>query len=231
MKLTDLEFWNLLKNRLGIPYTFFEWEYDTTLKYVKDVSMREFSQYVPHKKYIRVTSADLVPDTHGDYKIPYDGEIITVINVLLPNSDIIAGFPINPIISGMDSAIDYSVRLQESAPGINMSSALQVGWELLDTGIIKLIPGRTIDSFLLEAEVAHIGFDTIPPRFGKDFIDLSIGSIKEAIGEVRSKYAEIQTPFGSIQLNHDTLKNEAETVRSRIIDRLNQLPPNIHVTN
>ena len=49
------------------------------------------------------------------------------------------------------------------------------------------------------------------------------------LGIIRSRYTEMQTPFGTINLGADTLLNQAESMRSKIIEEFMTLPPNVIV--
>ena len=226
MQLTDMEYWNLVKRNFGIPYTFFELSYEDVISYMKEYSMRYISQYIPHRVWVTLTTADHYDKETGLVNIPYDGEILSVSDVVTSNSDIVAGYPINPIISDANSAIQYASDVTMAKPNIALSSAISFTYEFVEPKQLRLYPIHNVTIATIELTVAHTSLDTIPSRFGRDFIDYAIADLKENLGVIRSRYSEYTTPFGVINLNSDSLINQAETTKSRLQEKFQTIPPN-----
>ncbi|RLD40773.1 MAG: hypothetical protein DRI86_14660 [Bacteroidetes bacterium] len=226
MQLTDMEYWNLVKRNFGIPYTFFELSYEDVISHLKEYSMRFMSQYVPHRVWVPLVIEDHYDPTTGLVTIPYDGEILSVVEVASSNSDIVAGYPINPIISDAASAIQYVSDVTMAKPNIALSSAIAYTFEFVEPNQLRIYPIQNVTMATIELTVKHKSISTIPARFGRDFIDYAIADLKDNLGVIRSKYSEYTTPFGVINLNSDILKNEAETTKSRIQEKFQTFPPN-----
>jgi len=231
MNITSLQFWNLIKRRFGIPYTFFELSYDEVMQIVKEKTMRLFSQYVPRRVYVPFKANEArIQDGVGEYRIPYDGEIISVIDFYTGNNDVIVGYPISIISTEISDSTDTFVQMMQSMPNINASSAVFKTWEFLEPNIIKVIPGSFgFDIGLVYMEVLHKDLSTIPGRFAHDFIDLALADIYDTLADIRSKYQQIMSPFGDIQLNPDIMRSQAENLRAKVYERLISLPPNVIV--
>ena len=231
--LTPLKMWNIIKQRFGVPYTFFELDVDQVIQYIRDYTMPYFSQYVPTKVYVYMDHTNLKSDPAGQqsvFEIPYDGTIVTVVDVLQDANRIITGHPITPILSG--SVVDKIIAIQESNVRWKMSTSLNFTWEFVAPNQLKVFASSDMLSaayFILELEVAHTEFSTIPGKFERWFTDLALADVMDMLGSIRTKYQDFQTPFGTVQLNGDALKNEAEQLRSRVLEKLDTLPPNTHV--
>ena len=226
MKLTDMDYWNLVKQNFGIPYTFFELSYEDVIEYMREYSMRFISQYVPHRIWVTFNIKDQYDPNTGLVNIPYDGEILSVVDVVSSNSDIVAGYPINPIISDAKSAIQYVSDVTMAKPNIALSSAISYTFEFVEPNQLRIYPIQNVTIVTIELAVTHTSLDTIPARFGRDFIDYAIADLKENLANIRSKYSEYTTPFGNINLDTDSLRNAAETTKSRIQEKFQTLPPN-----
>ena len=229
MRMSEFEYWNTVKRIFGIPYTFFELTFDQVIDHLKTVTLPLVSQTIPFTDYVYISpKTDILErgEQQSVLKINYDGEIHSVVNVYTSNLDIVAGFPINPIISDTNSAIDYSMDITKAKPNMQLSSAIYFTWEFIEPNLLKLFPPASTDNIIIEIRANHKSLETVPSRFRRDVIDLAIADLKDLLGNIRSRYTEYATPFGTINLNADALKNEAETTRSRIIEKFNQMPPN-----
>ena len=230
MQLTDMEYWNIVKKNFGIPYTFFELSYDQVIEYSKMYSLRGISKRLPHSIYIYIDESNLInrDNQRSEFKIPYDNDIHSIVAMYGTNSDIIAGFPINPILSGVDDATQHLTEIMNAKPAIQSSSALYNTYEFIEPNILKIF-GAIPTKIILKLNVNHTSFETLPARFSRDCIDYCIADLKEMLGIIRSRYTEMQTPFGTINLGADTLLNQAESMRSKIIEEFMTLPPNVIV--
>lgn len=229
MQVTDMQYWNIVKRNFGVPYTFFELDYEEVINYAKTYSLKGISERLPHTMYLYVDPEKDLLQRDGqtsEFIIPYEGDIHSIVNMLAPNADIIAGMPINPIISTIDDATNYLVDIMEAKPGMQLSSAIYKTFEFIEPNILKVhgaIPGMIV----LKICVNHTSFETVPSRFARDCLDYCIADLKEMLGNIRMRYTEMQTPFGTINLGGDALLNQAEQIRSRVLEKFNNLPPNL----
>ncbi len=229
--LTSVKLWNIIKQRFGVPYTFFELDAHEAIQYIRDYTIPMFSQYVPAKTYITMDSSNIVDTGQSSvFVMQYDGSIVTVVDVISDQSQVITGHPVSPVAP---SDVTHMVtQIQDSNIRQKMSTTLNFTWEFLPPNQLKLFPpsimlGATY--FIVEAEVFHKDdFSTIPSRFEAWFIDLAVASIMEVLANIRQKYANgsYQTPFGTIDLSPDTLLSQSEQIKSRVLEKLETLPPN-----
>jgi len=228
MNMTFMELYNIIKRRLGIPYNFFELSYEDFVDIVKNKTFRFISQYIPARKYIPFNADDARLDgVQGVYKIPYDGEIISVIEIYTSNLDLAVGYPMAIMNTDMNSTIQTAADVMQAIPNILSSAAVYKTWEFIPPNQLKIFPATFGFSIcVVYAEVKHEDLSTIPATFGHDFIELVLSDVYDTLADVRSKYQQISSPFGDIQLNPDSLRTQAENLRAKVYERLVSLPPN-----
>ena len=231
MNMTNLQLFNAIKRRLGVPYTFFELDFQDVVAILHEKTFRYFSQWIPARGYATINAKTArVEGLKGTYKIPTESDIVSVIDIYPSNSDLVVNYPLTPINSGFEQSTQMVVKTLEAIPNLETSSALHYTWEFMLPNMIKLFP----DSFGFQAmvvyfEYVHESLETIPNTFGGDFFNLILADIYDTLADIRGKYQQISTPFGDIQLNSDTLRSQAENLRSSVYERLQSIPPNIIV--
>ncbi len=227
--LTELKVWNFIKQRFGIPYTFFELNYDQTIWYIKNYTLPYFSRFVPYKTFRRFSPELKI--TNSTWKLPVDDNesVISVVKIYQPNNLVIVGYPIQPIVSGYDAVINYLYDITEAEVSAKYTKVTNLQFEFIPPNLVKIVPVQDLSNCVVELELVHKDFTTIPAQFERYFLDLAVADIKDVLADIRSKYSEITTPFGTINLNADSLKSEAEQIRSYVIERLETLPPNIEL--
>jgi len=231
MNMTFLQLFNLVKRRLGVPYTFFELDYEDVVAIVKEKTFRFISQWVPARGYLLMEAKKArVEGLKGDYILPTEDDIVSVIDLHPSNSDLVVNYPLTPINSGFSDVTQMVTQNMEAIPNMMTSSALHYTWEFLSPNRIKIFPADFgFEIMIVYYEYIHNSLETIPNTFGGDFIDLVLADVYDTLADIRSKYQQISTPFGDIQLNADTLRSQGENLRSRVYERLQSIPPNVVV--
>lgn len=226
--MTFMELFNIIKRRLGIPYTFFEITYEDFVSIVKDKTFRLISQNIPARKYIPINAdRDRLPGVKGTYKLNYDGEIVSIVEVRVSNLDLALNYPMSIMNSDMETTTESVAQVMGAIPNIQTSGAAHYTWTYMPPNLIKIIPatfGFQVGYALIE--VKHEDLSTIPGTFGHDIIELVLADVYDTLADIRSKYQQVSSPFGDIQLNADTLRSQAENLRSRIYEKLASIPPN-----
>jgi hypothetical protein len=228
MNMTFIELYNIVKRRLGIPYTFFEISYEDFVNIVKDKTLRLISQYVPKRIYVPFKAKDArVEGTKGVYKIPYDGEIVSIIDLYVSNLDLAIGYPMPIMQTSIEESTNVVTDILQAIPNLLTSSIVYKTWEFLPPNMIKIFPaGFGFEVGVVYMEVLHEDLSSVPGTFAHDLIDLVLADVYDTLGDLRSKYQQVNSPFGDIQLNADTLISKAENLRSKVYERLVSLPPN-----
>ena len=231
MNMTNLQLFNAIKRRLGVPYTFFELDFQDVVAILHEKTFRYFSQWIPARAYVTINAKTArVEGLKGTYTIPTDKDIVTIIDIYPSNSDLVVNYPLTPINSNFEQSTQMVVQNLEAIPNLETSSALHYTWEFMLPNMIKMFP----DSFgfqmmVVHFEYVHDSLETIPNTFGGDFFNLILADIYDTLADIRGKYQQVSTPFGDIQLNSDTLRSQAENLRSSIYERLQSIPPNVIV--
>lgn len=216
-----------IKTRLGHPHFGIEIPDEKIWAEVVNKAIPLFSKYVPHTAFKHLTAADRDPNIPTLYYLNNEDGVISVKNVLLPQSiAFVTGHPWL-FVPNYDNIPEYIIQI-DKARTTERYSVFNISWEFIPPNKLYIYPSRVSNfTFLVRYEKNHPkDLSTIPTRFITDFIELTLAIVKEMIADYRSKYQTISTPFGEINLNVDAMKSEAIETRDKILERLSQLPPN-----
>lgn len=226
--LSDALVLKFIKSNLKIPYTYFELSDSELLDYIKEFVLKmEFSRYVPLERaaYVDVNdSSYIVQNMRSVYYIkePEDAAILTVIELYLPNTDIVLGAPPIPIFSFGE--LDQNIMDMTKAYCAKPFSMFDYTWEFMHPNMIRVnpVPG----SFTVKYEREHTDFATVPNQWRQEFLYLALGRIMVLIGNMRDKFKDIPTIYGPLNLNADTLLTRGDDMANKQIDKLQMLPMN-----
>jgi len=226
--MVHMQSWNnvvdYIKKNLGVPINMLELSGDEIIKYLKEHTLVEFSQYVPNKRYYVLSNDDLVDSARQKYKINVNDYIIDVVKIYTFESTYPQSAPAprpGTILNTVMFA-KFEQMVQSLSPVIT--------WEFTPPNYITFFYIGTVEGLmpmLVEYSTTYENLNEMPPDLYPWFKKLCLADIKILIGSTRTKY-QLATPFGQIMTNGEMLRQEGMQERQIVIDNLmNNIPPDI----
>jgi len=220
-----------IKLSLGLPSGFIE-KTDAEIKeWIILTTIPAFSQYFPDTAVagIDVNQAKYRTDNHNVYKF-FDTEVpeLPIFDIRFchfsQEGDLMMGHPIEGVW-GMGELREWAVYVF-TARFTKQFSSFNFTYKFIQPNKVRIdgyehIGGTGYVAVEYEREQPH-DLRKIPNAMKKDFMDLALADLKIQIGTIRTMYGDsaITTPFGDIPLRGDTLKQEGNELRDKIIDKL-----------
>lgn len=220
-----------IKRQLGFPHVGIELSDDDIEMEIKMFVIPEFSKYVPHENEVVLDTEDPEVQTESSnvYKIfdPDGCSIMNVQKVIFDGNDLYSrGYPFTDPYASAELAMTYVQKIDEVETAMIFSGAATT-FKFIQPNKIRIYPTVASKYITVRYERTHPeDLSTIPAEFETEFLNLALAHIMIICGSIRNKYQTITTPFGDIPLNAD-IRERGETIKQNIIDKLNQLPPNI----
>jgi hypothetical protein len=223
--------WNTLlsyiKKKVGAPLNLLEITDDDIYNTVMDDVIPALSQYIGKPLWLRLTSSNLASVTSAENSNTYDIPVptgVTLVDVVEAYySDSSTIWDSYGEIIGILDPRDV-VMSNEYNDMVNYLSTVQ-SFRFLYPNKISFDEELDGDA-ILECKAIHTDLSTIPGDIFYDiFRDWCLAEIKENILAMRSKYESLTAPFGEIRLNWQKLEQDVTTIRQKIEDKLNAIPP------
>jgi hypothetical protein len=221
-----------IKRQLGFPNVGIEL-YDEDIEMeIKMFVIPEFSKYVPHLNELLIDTTN--PETHTDQSNVYyifdpDGRsILNILRVIPDESDLMFhNYPYTQPYANTDMVTQYVQDIENAETTMKFTGASKT-FTFIQPNKIRIFPQQIEASpFIIRYEREHKeDLSTIPFEYETDFLYLALAHIMIICGNIRNKYQAITTPFGDVPLNAD-IRERGDTIKQSVIDKLNQLPPNI----
>ncbi len=216
---------NYIKTNLGFPFQTLELEDDTVTDYIKEYTLRTWSQYFPEKKKMSLDLQDatlLAESRQNEFYLeePSGLEMLNVIDILFPASRWYAmGHP--PIGTFTFGDIEYfSLNALKAADAMQFSD-WDYTFEFIHPNIVRISPDPTHNAYcVVEYECMQTSdLSGISNDLQMYFCRLALADIKIVIGSSRKKYGTIRTPFGEINVDAE-LATEGKEERTTLLEQL-----------
>lgn len=225
--LNESRILSYIKTNIGFPWQFIEMEDSEILDYVKEYSIREFTQYFPDINIIGLSlqyEGNRVQGKANEYYIeePNGREILNVCNIYFSGSNLyLHGHPpLGPMSLG---EIGNWILSSEVASWVKTLSNWNYTYVFKSPNIIRISPTPISEDWVaVEYERQHADdFSTIPNELQMYFCELCLADIMMVIGRIRKKFADgnLKTPFGDIPLE-STIYDEGKEKKQAIIEKL-----------
>jgi len=217
--LNDAYVLGYIKDNLGFPFQKLEVDDDKILEYVKNHTIRLFSDYVPDK----------------NKRIDPEGlDILSIIAIIGDGGDYFTlGHPYVGVLSGGPGLRDWALATETAMMGYQHSSLLKT-WEFYPPNRFRLSTGCVVNMDNVTVEYERLqppDFRKIPTQHHRLFCDLALADIMIMVGRIRKKYSggNLRTPFGEIPLEADIF-DEGRDLKRELIDRMDRMfLPDVHI--
>lgn len=232
MPMSQTRLLRQIERRLGFKFTDLELSAEEIMEIITDETLPVFSKYIPYQ--IRVGMNRLVDGYNNRYWLDTDGlDVINVNKVVGLDGINLPGYS----STGSDAGMLGTGLIPKPAPiggsGGNMfdgqynadMSSLQsnpITFTFFPPSQIELSVqmANNTNQFIVEANVVHpSNLGTIPMNMMREFQDLAMADVAEAIIPMRTRFTNLQTSFGAIELNVDQLTQFVDA-RQEIIERM-----------
>jgi len=231
--LTAQSVLSYVKRMLGYPYSTIEILDDDFISHWKEISLHDFSVLCPEIISIKLNDSNVVERISNKEWLIHDPEGRDIINV-------------HKAYSQNTSGAEYGIgSIPNAGNAISFDGFEQVANNMLNAKMGRLGGDFAFDSFItlfehpnkvifeghapvngtLQYKRVHI-FESIPVTKYHYIRDLCLADAKILLGAVRKNMSSIPTPIGNIEISND-FASEGETLRSKVIEDLNSLPPDI----
>jgi len=226
--VTETTLLDYIKGILGAPLMQIEMTDDEIIHYVKTYTLPFFSQYKPLRKILVVDPFDTPMNDDGTFELPIDPEHDLIgIEKIVPDitSYIMFGHPYIPFPT-WNMLPDMLLQILKSNTA-RKYSFMNFTYRFFRPNKLQIIP-QPMNTYGVIGLFVH-SLETIPGDWERDFLDLALSDIMFRIANLRLKYQSFQTPFGEINLNAQDLKNDANEIRQRVLERLQGARPPVYV--
>ena len=226
--LNEYRVLSYIKSNLGFPFQFVEKSDEEIVEYVRENTLREWSQYNPQSGMILmldVTSEHTkVPGKANEFYLeePQGLEIINVVDVYYNMSDLLVHG--HPPLGPLDhfSLRDWALSTQ-MAVDLKQFSSFDKSFIFRHPNILRISPVFSLASekwVAVEYERIQPGdFSGVPNDLQLLFCDFALADIMIMIGRIRKRYTDLKTPFGEIPISAEIF-DEGTTKKKEILDRL-----------
>lgn len=217
-----------IKNSLGSPYVPFELT-DEQLDFWLDYTITQFSSYIPNTVYVQINNNHRVEK--NVFLIPYDGNIISVLNVYSTLGHYaMMGHPYIPIQNQNISNI-YSWENQGELYSMAKSqSSANFTFQFKPPKYLVITPSYENINVAVELAVEHSpDLSTIKTEYIEIFLKMYYINIGQVLVNIRSTYRTISTPFGDIELNVDNIQQTIDRYRDEIKEYTDSIPPFVYI--
>jgi len=226
--LNEYRVLSYIKSNLGFPFQFLEKSDEEIVEYVRENTLREWSQYNPQSGMILmldVTSAHTkVPGKANEFYLeePQGLEIINVVDVYYNMSDLLIHG--HPPLGPLDhfSLRDWALSTQ-MAVDLKQFSSFDKSFIFRHPNILRISPVFSLGSekwVAVEYERIQPGdFSGVPNDLQLLFCDFALADIMIMIGRIRKRYTDLKTPFGDIPISAEIF-DEGTAKKKEILDRL-----------
>jgi hypothetical protein len=225
--LNDYSVLKYIKDNMAFPFMFIELDDDKILEYVKEYTIKEFSQYFPD--YVTIgynpnLAVNKVPGKANEYYItdPEGLEILGIKEIYFPQGNyLLHGHPpLGPLSLGELTSWVLSV---EVSMWVKQFSSFDHTFEFKHPNIVRISPLLdSMDFVAIEYERIHPkDFRKIRNDLQHYFLELSLADIMILVGRIRSRYGDqLKTPFGEIPLQATQLYDEGRDKKEKLIEKL-----------
>jgi len=199
---------------------------------ILNVTLPDFSIYMPLKKVYKLTMGMLVPGSLNKYtfKLPVATEGFTIVRVeeayysRLSNNTSLSNVNNGVLINPEDIAMaQQSIDMRASLSTVRT-------YDFIPPDIITFNKIISAD-MLLDLSIEHTSPDTIPSDlYHKLFKKIALRDVLDNIIMARSKYTNLATPLGQIELNIDNLVQIRDRLNDEIKETEDNVPPDVMVT-
>ena len=239
--------WNNLldyiKRNMGTNINLLELSDEEIIKGLKDDVLPQFSQYVPLKKYCKITSENRVNSDVGSnlmYKIPTNDYIIDVFDVFSTHHSNMSGLD-DPYYD-TKYAMDYTYHggdyfglidnvINNNYNDIAKFEGVRLTHQFIPPDILEF--SKPLIGGIVEYHTIHENLSTIrPDMYHEALKPFCLGSVQLWLSRIRSKYGELSTAIGTIRLNWEKLEQDAKENMDKAKDIFERLPPDalVHVS-
>ncbi len=236
--LDDAKILNYVKRNLGFPFMHLEWSDEEILEYVKDVTIRDFSYYVPNVATTPLNmrlEANRVPGKLNEWYInePEGREILNVVDLYFDQGELYAlGHPPFGVFTHFELR-DWALRT-EMAMQTKMFSSFDQTFEFKHPNIVRVSPAafQTPEHATVEYErMQSTDFSEINNDLHIYFLQYALADVMIALGRIRKRYGggTLRTPFGEIPLESDIF-DEGKEKKREVEEKLERLfIPNVKI--
>jgi len=228
--------WNSLlsyiKLKLGVPTNMLELTDDDIIKYIKENTIPELSQYLYETQLFLLTCHNLDTTSNPLYGANYytipappDVEIIDVYKVYLSNNTISIGL----LTTGFLTIDPRDIAMQNEL--MTMMTSLQPvqTYKYIRPNKILFEQPLTGDC-IVEARIVLQNIAQIPSDFYHDiFKEKCLADVISLVVSQRSKYESLSTPFGQLNLNWQYLDQYGKEILAEINSKLDAIPPEYYI--
>ena len=234
--LDDAAVLSYIKRNLGFPFMALELSDKEILDYIKDITIRDWSYYVPNVNKMNLNlslEANRVAGKTNEFYLnePDGREILGVKDLYFDQGNLMAlGHPPFGVFNEFELR-EWAYQVN-SAMTAKMFSSWDKTFEFQHPNIVRIspYPFNNLQNVTVEYErMSSTDFSEIPNDVHRYFLDLALADIMIALGRIRKRYENIKTPFGDIPIS-DQIFDEGKTLRGEIIEKLERLfVPNVRV--
>lgn len=237
---------NYIKRNLGAKLNLLELSDEEILDGLKEDVLPYFSQFVPNKKALIISNANLSSDitqTRNQYTytlpIPEDDYITDISEVYFTNyigSDPFYGTKYSSMsLAGSMATYGYGTvgvaggALIDAAVTnifldiLNYFSVKQT-WEFFPPDKIAFEMGIKNDAIVIYLTEHRNPTTIMPDMYNICFKSLCLGNVMKWIVALRSKYENLSTPVGEINMNWQKLEQDSERIIEKAEDKLERVP-------
>ena len=216
-----------VKEELGFPFQFIEYNDEQILHRCQEYTLREFSQYFPDVEtlgYNMSYAGNKVPGKANEFYLtdPLNLEILNVVNIYWPLDDyMIHGHP--PIGAFSMQDIASFVLDAETSGWVRQFSIYNKTFEFKHPNIIRISGNITgYDRIAIEYErMQPKDFSHIQNDLQHWFLEFCLADMMIVLGRIRSKYSQgegMKTPFGEIPLQSGIL-DEGKEKKKELLEK------------
>jgi hypothetical protein len=150
--LTPQNVLEVVKQRLGIPFTPVEYIDDEILNYIRNTSLRTFSRKSPHKNKIVIDfeSEDVKTEIENEFRIidPDGVSIIALVDVLFDRTGLVmSNYPFYGLLGGdISQAEDYARQIETAGTAYKYSQYNKF-FEFDPPNILRILPATSFGQF------------------------------------------------------------------------------------
>jgi hypothetical protein len=106
-------------------------------------------------------------------------------------------------------------------------------WKFFAPDKLQMVRGSnnygSVLDFIVELNCIHKDPSTVDPDVYPYLRDLSLAMVFIAIGRIRKKFSNFNTPQAQIDINADEMLQEGNQLREKVIQELEELPPESYI--
>lgn len=246
--MPKIQTWNnilgFIGREIGVKFNQLELTDEEIIEGLKADVLPLFSQYVPLKKQIYISSANRVLDKlPGEdlwvYELPIsdDIEIIDIVDAYA-NETYSSEKYVDPYYDTKFSRSNLrnNTRGSQDYMGLQDFMADQVFYDIVDylsprNTWTPIPPNRIswdfeISSAIVVCDTIHKDLSTIySDLYHMAFKPLCLGKVQLWLSKLRSKFSELSSPIGNIRLNYEKLEQDGKENIEKAMEILRNIPP------